>query len=651
MPSPPLLQRHKERKLVQWALAYLAGAWVVYEVTATVGASWGLSDTVLQGLFVFLAIGFFVTLVLAWYHGEMGRQKVSGPELLMVTALFLVAGGVLLMLGREPGAIRSPGEEIESVAEALIRMPGIAVLPFENRSGSADDRYFADGIHDDLLTNLQRAAGLRVISRTSSDAYRDTNKTIREIGQELGVDYILEGAVQRAGDRVRINVQLIDALKDTHLWGETYDRILRPDSLLDLQSEIVERVYGETGAALLEGERIWAARRTTMDREAFDLFARARELGDTEEATALLARAVERDPGFVAGHAALAMTHAQLFHYYGLRSEERQAAAREAAERAVELAPDSPDAQLAMGIYFYRVEKDFQEAFDWLGRAAGTLRGDYDYHLYRAFSERRMGRWEESIRSLEAVLALSPRTAAIWNELAFTLGYMRRWEAAHAALEEALRLDPGLNTTCVAEIIWGRDGILDGWHSFLQDHPNPFDSWWLAMTEGRHADALALLEDVPEVHIVQDNWYPKPLVRGMTLRARGEDAVGSFEEAVAVLEARLVEADWDERVHAALGLAYAGLGRRDDAVREAGRAVEILPMERDVLSAPWYYLNLASVHAQFGEVDEALGLLETILSVPSRYPPGKMQDHYLLIPLREESRFQEMIEREWDRVF
>jgi tetratricopeptide (TPR) repeat protein len=228
---------------------------------------------------------------------------------------------------------------------------------------------------------------------------------------------------------------------------------------------------------------------------------------------------------------------------------------------------------------------------------------------------------------------------------------MRRWEEAEAANEESLRLEPGPSTILGADIIWGRDGVLDGWHDYLENHPNPWDAWWLAMTEGRHDDALALLDELPDIHILQANWYPKPLVRGMTLRARGEDAIASFEEAAAILEARLLEADWDERVHAALGLAYAGLGRRNDAVQEARRAVEILPLGRDALSAAWYYLNLASVHAQFGEVDEALELLETILSVPSRYPAGKMQDHYLLIPLREEPRFQEMIEREWDRVF
>jgi serine/threonine-protein kinase len=171
------------------------------------------------------------------------------------------------------------------------------------------------------------------------------------------------------------------------------------------------------------------------------------------------------------------------------------------------------------------------------------------------------------------------------------------------------------------------------------------------MTEQRNDDALGLLESLPDTVVSQRLWYPASLMRGMTLSVLGQDATGAYGEAAAILEGRILEADWDERAHAALGLAYAGLGRRDDAVTEARRAVDLLPLTRDAMDAPWYLLNLAAVHAHFGEVDEALDLLGTVLSVPSLYPPGIIEDHYLLIPLREEPRFQEMIERERERVF
>jgi TolB-like protein len=223
MIKPSLLQRLKERKLVQWGLAYLAGAWVLAEAADVVGGRWNLPDTLFQGLFILLGVGFFATLILAWYHGEKGRQEVGGIELLMLAALLVVAGVALSSLEGGPGVEQSEslvGEEVEDIAALLNERPGIAVLPFANRSELPSDQYFADGIQSGLLTRLRPISGLRVISRTSSDAYRDTNLTAPEIGRELNVAYVLEGEVYRAADQVRIYVQLIDAETDAHLWAE-----------------------------------------------------------------------------------------------------------------------------------------------------------------------------------------------------------------------------------------------------------------------------------------------------------------------------------------------------------------------------------------------------------------------------------------------
>ncbi len=425
MPDPSLFQRLRERKLVQWALAYLAGAWVLVEASNLVVERFHWSEVIGQAVIILAVMGFFVALVLAWYHGEKGRQRVSGPELLMIALLLVIAGtGLSFMSGR--GAPRPPGgqpesTDVEDVAAALNRLPGIAVLPFENRSDLSSDQYFADGVQDALLTRLQRVAGLRVISRTSSDAYRDTNKTSPEIGQELGVGYVLEGGVLRAGEQVRINVQLIDAETDDHIWADEYDRTLSTENLFDIQSEIVRTVADRLNIQLREEERLRAARRSTTDQEAYELYMRGAERGgDYDEAIPLFQQAIERAPGFVGAHVALARSHALLYQYRGQRSEERAAAARMAAERAVELAPESEDAQLAMGIYLYRVEKDYEAALDWLSRASGTLLGDYEYHAYRAYAERRMGRWREAVASHQAAVSLSPRLASAWQEMGLT---------------------------------------------------------------------------------------------------------------------------------------------------------------------------------------------------------------------------------------
>jgi TolB-like protein len=208
MPSPSLLQRLKERKLVQWSLAYLAGAWVIYEATGTALEAWDIPVLLVRSIHVLLVIGFFVALVIAWYHGEKGRQRASGPELLMVAALLVVAGGVLTTLG--PGTRETASDDPTNLPSPEPRdaRPSIAVLPFQNRSGVEEDAHFTDGLHDQIITHLTKISGLSVRGLTSVLVYRDSPKNLREIGEELNARYIVEGGVQRAGGDVLINVQL-----------------------------------------------------------------------------------------------------------------------------------------------------------------------------------------------------------------------------------------------------------------------------------------------------------------------------------------------------------------------------------------------------------------------------------------------------------
>jgi serine/threonine-protein kinase len=220
-----LLTRLKERKLVQWALAYLAGAWVLLEATGFVSDRFAWPEVIVRALTILAGVGFFVVLVLAWYHGEKGRQRVSGPELLMLAALFIVAGVALSFVGPNPASV-SEEENALPLPHADDDRPSVAALPFDNLSPDPDDAYFAAGVHEEILTHLARVAGLKVISRTSVLEYQDADKNLREIAGELGVNHILEGSVRRAGNRLRIAVQLIDALTDEHLWAGSYDRNL-----------------------------------------------------------------------------------------------------------------------------------------------------------------------------------------------------------------------------------------------------------------------------------------------------------------------------------------------------------------------------------------------------------------------------------------
>jgi TolB-like protein/predicted Zn-dependent protease len=664
MPEPSLLERLKERKLFQWAVAYLAGAWAFLEATGFVADRFYWPDIILQALTIVAIFGFFAALVLAWYHGEKGRQRVSGPELLILAMLFVLGGIGISFLTQPVGDdIQTVDAEptVLSIAAALDSLPGIAVLPFANRSERAEDRHFTDGIHDELLTALQRIGGLKVISNTSVQAYRDPDRAIPTIGQELGVAYILEGGVQRAGDRVRINVQLIDALNEGHIWAETYDRELDPRALLDVQSEIVRTVSGELGATLNEEEFQRLAQGSTTSLEAYELLSRARQVvsdfqrASYVEAMTLLEQAVRIDPSYTLGWSALATARAMLYQVWGERSPDMAVAALEAAERVQELDPGSVEAELTMALYLYRIEKAYDAALERLDRVAGSLRGDFAYHNLRALAGRRMGRWEDAIRSHEAAIALDPRTVARRRNLATTLLYLRRFEAVERVAREVFALSDDRETDwTLFHAQWASGGGTGRWSEYVDRYDEPFNSWHLAMVRDDPKGALEALDGASDTWSTQRWWLPRPLLEGWAHEALGAEEAASerFWAAVTVLERQVAEAPEDERLRAALGLAYASLDQGDDALREARRAVEIMPRERDAMAPSSTQLFfLAAVHARLGHVDEALEVLDDLLSEPSRYTSYRIETEFWMAPIRDDPGFKALMDEHRDRVF
>lgn len=656
----------RQRRLVEWAIAYSAGAWLVMQVVEVLGGRWGWPMALQRGTDVVLLVGFFAALVVGWYHGERGQQKVSGAELLILAMLFFL-GGLGVSVVARPGGNGAPVDHagVERPTDesdfSLAAVPGLAVLPFSLRSELEEDEHFADGIHDELLTALQRIAGLKVISNTTVQAYRQSEKTIPVIGAELGVDYVLEGGVQRVGDQIRINFQLIDARDEGHIWADTYDRVVTPDALLAVQSEVVRAVAGVLGVSLREEEFQRVARRATSSLEAYRLFQRGQRAsarGGREgylEAIEMYEKAVQEDPGFVIGHAALATTNAFLYQFLNDFTPQVAAAARTAAERAIELNASSVDAQLAMAIYLYRVEKDYKGALRWLDRAAGSLRGDYAFHYYRALTTRRMGRWEEAIRSFESVIALNPQNAEHRRELGLTLLYLHRYDEAERYLLDAQALDEDYSTPhfdrYTLELL--REGRTELWAEYVERFGSTIRRWSLAMTTGDPTAALHAARRAPDFTSWQYWWFPRSLLEAWAHELAGDGAAASakYAEAMSVLEARVSEAPEDERYHASLGLVYAAVGRDVDAVREARRAVALMPYERDALAAPYHVFFLAAVYARIGRVSDALSTLDRLLSVPSRYSPFRVERDFLMAPIRDMPEFRELMEKHRGRVF
>ncbi|MCJ7630510.1 MAG: hypothetical protein MUO50_19215, partial [Longimicrobiales bacterium] len=359
MPDPSFLQRLKERKLVQWAVAYLAGAWVLFEVTDAVGSRWNLPDALFQSLFVVLAVGFFVALVLAWYHGEKGRQRVSGPELLMVAALLVVAGVALSLLPPSNEAPLPPADSFAERPGIPDDRPSLAALPFANLSSDEEDVYLAAGIHEEVIAQLSKIGGLRVVSRTSVMGYREPEQNIRQIAADLGVGAVLEGSVQKVLDRVRVTVQLIDAVTDEHLWAGSFDREITLENLLDIQAEVARQIAGALQTELTIEERALVGARYTENLAAYQAYLRGRYFQklphyseeDVVRASGEFLRAVELDSTFALAWMELANAHAQEVFYWTDASDERREMARVAAERAMNLDSPAPEVRLALGLY------------------------------------------------------------------------------------------------------------------------------------------------------------------------------------------------------------------------------------------------------------------------------------------------------------
>ena len=387
----PLLDRLKERKLVQWALAYIAGGWIVLQVLDVTAEPWGLSGGVVRAAQAVVVVGLFITLILAWYHGDQGRQRVSGPEILIIAGLLVVAG--LL----SPRFIESDGEpaqaevSAETESDAPIQ-PSVAVLPFVNMSGDPDNEYFSDGITEELLNALAQLPGVRVPARTSSFAFKGQNLPIQEIASRLSVAHVLEGSVRRDEGTVLITARLSDPRTDSQVWSDTFERDL--DDIFAIQRDIATAIADQLQIALAGGQLTTVAAGGTESPEAHEAYLRGRFLWNQRTPESLLAsidefqRAVELDPSYAQAWSGLADAYLVFMNNHGgVGDVDLISQGLDFAERAVEIAPD-------------------------LGMAHASLAGGYLL----------TGEWAGAERSFERAVALSPQYATAYHWYGQLLG-------------------------------------------------------------------------------------------------------------------------------------------------------------------------------------------------------------------------------------
>jgi TolB-like protein/class 3 adenylate cyclase/Tfp pilus assembly protein PilF len=558
------------------------------------------------------------------------------PKVVLIVALVVSAVALvissLIFLNRAPRTTTralAPGAKA-SGALATIPEKSIAVLPFENLSNEKENAYFADGVQDEILTGLSRVADLKVISRTSVMQYKaGPKRNLREVAAGLGVAHVLEGTVQRAGGRVRVNAQLIDARTDSQLWAERYDRDVV--DVFEIESELAGKIVAQLQAKISPSEKAAIEQKPTADLVAHDLYVQAKTLIATSvfstplreslaEAVRLLNQAIERDPAFALAYYQLAQAHDQLYFSGSDHTPARLAMADAAIQSLARLLPNSGEAHLAVAKHLYWGYLDYDHAREELKLAQKSLPNEPWVFQILGFIDRRQGRWVESTKNLERAIDLDPQNRFFLQQLANSYLCLRQYADAERVLDRAITLDPK-----DANMRAFRASIELEWHA----DPHPLSSTIRSIVAEDSREAKNIAQLWLEVSLCErdfdgasralaalpiagcsDDWIPFPRAwcEGVVAQARGDKAGARAAFTSARNEATKLIADQPDfaAAHCVLGMADAALGYKEDAIREGRRAVELLPVSKDAIQGPLLIEYLALIYAWTGEKDRAI---------------------------------------------
>jgi len=684
----------KRRKVFRVAAVYGAVAFVVLQVADILVPALHLPESFTTGIALLSILGFPIALVLAWAFDSTpsGLQRTDAattgeleailaqpaasrwPSGLLALAgvVALVVGGWLALSSRPTTAVSSAGEDsaapaaeagVETAESATDGPPSIAVLPFDNMSRDPETLPFTDGLHDDLLTQLSKIGSLKVISRTSVQEYRDSPKSIPAIGDELGVSYVLEGGVQRAGDQFRLNVQLIDAESEGHLWAEQYTGDLTVAGIFAIQTEIATQIAEALQAQLTTGQRESLARVPTEDLEAYESYRRALENireGYSEvifrTADRLADQALALDSTFAEAWAIKSAAASSLYWFFFDRSDSLTNAALSHAERALRLEPGLPEGHWALGSYFYRVHLDYDRALEELERAIEGLPGEVELHTTAASVLRRQGNLEQALEQFIYAAELDPRQALAPYSVGETLSLMRRYEEAAPWLRRAIEIRPDFSFpyTYLAMARIRADGDTASGRQLLKEmqdlgiYEEGANELSLVDVHRFARDPDAILRELVGDVDLRDNQFtfePASSVSGDAWAMKGDTARArvSYDSARAIIEARLAMAPDDARYFSALGIALAGLGRDEEAIDHAREGLRLMPPEKEAWRGTYRLRDLARVYAMTGRTDEAIDLLERLLSIPADISKWDLRLDPYWDPLRGDPRFEALI--------
>src|SRR2546423_204767 len=652
----------KRRKVYRVAAAYMIAAGGAIQLASAAFPAWELPSWALRLVIVLLLLGFPIALMLAWAYDITAEGIRATPTIATPRShrrrniIILVATGVIISAAA--GFFLLPRVSAHKIDKS------IAVLPFQSLSDEKENAYFADGIQDDVLTNLSKIGDLKVISRTSVMPYRGKGSNVREIGKALGVATLLEGSVRRVGNRVRVNVQLINTENDQHLWAEDYDGELT--DVFAIQTDLARKIASKLQAKLSPSEKAQFEHKPTENGEDYRAFVQAHDLSCTfedfeklKQGEQLFQRAIELDPNFALAIARYSQLESWIVHTFDPTPERREKA-RALAQRALQLQPDLPEAHLARGISHYYGDNNYEAALKEFEIAQRGLPNEAEIYLYIGAIQRRQGKWAESTANLEKAVSLNPKDAWPLQNLTDNYVMLRNYEKANKAIDRALALDPmamgPLEVKSKLAILENGDfSVAERAFDAVKSVPMSKEQKLkltgsridVFLLERKYQEALQLAESIAEADLASftPHLWSKYFYIGFARKALHDEdgARAAFLKAKAAADDQLKRTPDSEESNIQLAKTLAFLGERDSAVAEAQRASELISESKDAFGGPGGMVGGAEVYAILGEKDRAIEVLDGLLSRPSGMTVQTLKVNPIWDALRNDPRFEDLL--------
>ena len=680
----------KRRNVYKVAITYGVVAWLLLQAASILLPTFEAPPWVMKAFVVFIVFGFVISVMISWAFEAtpegLKRTADVPPEVAaklptwsrrkfatFVIGVAIIAFGLLAYQFLRPKAQAGLEGEAPATPNSTNGLAGarpsiseksIAVLPFENLSDDKSNAYFTEGIQDEILTRLSKIAALKVISRTSTMKYKSAPDNLRDVGKQLGVAHIVEGSVQKIANAVHVNVQLIRAATDEHLWAESYNRKL--DDVFGVEGEVASAIADQLNAKLTGAEQKAVAEKPTQNLAAYDAYLRGLAIERQRygyeayaAASAEYAGAVKLDPNFALAWARLAVLKSFL-NFNRIDPDVNSAeSVKEAADKASRLQPDLAEAWVAQGAYRYRVQRDFAGALQAYEEARKRLPNSALVYQYLGFVQRRLGQWAEAEPNYKKAAELDPQNFQLFaSEGGEYFGYLRRYDEAHAAFDRALEISPGEpNALAGKATLFQLQGRLPEAAAMLARIPADSTEDFVigarvnqAIYERNFDTAIKVVEE--KLKSVSAGQRPNSYIEASIVQigfcqewlGRHDDAVRTFRRTVQSIKPtpETVVAPEANGLPSILALGYAGLGEKEKALAQAKQAVK--DYETDAVNKPVAEAALAQIQARFGDRDSAIAALPHLLEVPAGLTVANLKLDPLWDPLRQDSRFQKLCE-------